>query len=97
MKIMLGDTPVTITAHNVDISTDDATIVASDMQVGMVAYAKNQRVVGTGKAFNFAYYGEFETNDKAIVPDNINMIEIASLEHPIKITLALKDMKLTDF
>lgn len=49
MKLCLGNTPVkSLNIRKLDVDTNDATIVASDMQSGTVAYAKGQKVTGTG-------------------------------------------------
>lgn len=95
MKLMLGGTPVKkMMIHN---DTMDATMVASDMQAGVTAYANGQKITGTGKSFEFANYGKIETNLSRYVPSDINIIEIASSEYPIKLTIDLGDMKGIDF
>lgn len=49
MKLCLGSTPVkSLNIRKLDVDTNDATIVASDMQSGSIAYAKGQKVTGTG-------------------------------------------------
>ena len=48
MKCYLGISPVKfLNIRKLDVDTNDATIVASDMQSGAVAYAKGQKVTGT--------------------------------------------------
>lgn len=49
MKLCLGSTPVkSLNIRKLDVDTNDATIVASDMQSGSIAYAKGQKVTGMG-------------------------------------------------
>lgn len=48
MKCYLGISPVkSLNIRKLDVDTNDATIVASDMQTGSIAYAKGQKVTGT--------------------------------------------------
>lgn len=95
MKLMLGGTPVKkMMIHN---DTMDATMVASDMQAGVTAYANGQKITGTGKSFEFACYGKYTTNRTQYIPSNINVVEISSLEYPIQLVIALNDMKDVDF
>lgn len=98
MKLCLGNTPVkSINIRKLDVDTNDATIVASDMQSGSVAYAKGQKVTGTGKAFAFASYGTQKTNVAIPVPSAINAIEISCLDYPVQMLVALSGMKDVDF
>lgn len=98
MKLCLGSTPIkSLNIRKLDVDTNDATIVASDMQSGYIAYAKGQKVTGTGKAFAFASYGNHPTNTAIPVPSVINAIEISSLEYPVQMLVALSDMKDVDF
>jgi hypothetical protein len=84
-------------AHCLEIPTDDATVQPSDVQAGITYYARGEKGVGTGKAFEFANYGSMYTNAPDFVPTPINVIEIASLDYPIRNLIGLNDMKNTDF
>ena len=98
MKLCLGSTPIkSLNIRKLDVDTNDATIVASDMQSGSIAYAKGQKVTGTGKAFAFASYGDQKTNVAIPVPNVINVIEISSLECPVQMLVTLSEMKSVDF
>lgn len=95
MKLMLGNTPVKkMMIHN---DTQDATVVPSDLQAGVTCYAKGQKVVGTGKSFEFANYGGLKTNLSRFVPNDINVIEISSTEYPVKMSLELYAMRDVNF
>lgn len=98
MKMIYGGTPVknlNIVKH--DVSTNDATVMPSDLQAGVSCYARGQKIVGTGKSFEFATYGGFETNCPLIISNVINVVEIASTIYPVKTTISLSEMKNIDF
>lgn len=95
MKLMLGNTPVKkMMIHN---DTQDATMVASDLQSGVTCYAKGQKVTGTGKSFEFAQYGKTYLNFPIVVPSNINVFEVASTDYPIKMLFSINNIKNIDF
>lgn len=98
MKMLLGNTPVkSLNVHHFDMDTNDATMFASDLQAGVTAYARGQKITGTGRCFEFANYGVMETNLPDYIPTQINVIEIASLDCPIKNLIALNNMRNVDF
>ena len=93
-----GNTPVnSMKVKHYEISTNDCDMIASDLQAGKTAVARGKKITGTGKCFEFANYGDFETNTRRYVPSMINIIEIASKEHPIKLSMTLNDMEGLDF
>ena len=98
MKMFYGNTPVNsmrVIKH--DVSTNDATMKASDLQAGITAYAKGKKITGTGKSFEFANYGHLDTNLSRYVPTNVNVIQIASTEYPIKSNMDFETIKVSDF
>lgn len=98
MKIMYNGTPIkSANIKHYEISTNDATLKASDMQAGVTAYARGQKITGTGKSFEFANYGSMYTNVSTIIPSSINVIEITSLNYPIQHFIALNNMYNIDF
>lgn len=98
MKMYLGKTPIkSLNIKHYEMDTNSATMVPSDLQAGVTAFAKGKKVTGTGKSFEFAYYGAIETNQAQYIPTDINVVEITSLFYPIQHAIALSDMKITDF
>lgn len=98
MKMFYGNTPIkSLNITTFERNTNDATMVASDLQAGVTAYARGQKITGTGKVFSFAFYGDISTNELWPVPSNFNVIEIASTEYPMRHIIPLKDMKNVDF
>ena len=98
MKMMYNGIPIkSLNIKHFEVSTNDATLRESDMQTGVTAYARGRKVVGTGKAFEFANYGGLVTNTDRFVPNDINVIEISSINYPIKSNFELQSMKNIDF
>lgn len=98
MKMFYGGVPVnSMKVKHYEVSTNDATLKPSDMQAGVTAYAKGQKVTGTGKSFEFANYGAVYTNVPLVVPTVINIVEISSLNYPVQLSIALSNMKNVDF
>lgn len=98
MKMYYGNVPVnSMKVKHYDVSTNDATMIASDLQAGITAYARGQKIMGTGKCFEFAVYGKIKSNFPTPIPLSINVIEIASMDYPVQLSIALSDMKSTDF
>ena len=81
MKMIYGGVPVnSMKLKHYEISTNDCDMVASDLQAGKTAVAKGRKITGTGKSFEFACYGQLDTNAKRYVPANINVVEICLIE-----------------
>lgn len=98
MRLCLGNTSIgSFNVSKLDIDTNDATIVAADMQSGSTAYARGQKITGTGKSFAFAYYGVKQTNYPIPVPSSINVIDISCLTNAIQMTIDITQMKDVDF
>lgn len=98
MKLMYGNTPVkSLNIHTYEKDTNDATLVSSDLQAGVTAYARGQKVTGTGKCFEFAQYGTAYTNFPTPVGDVINVIEISSTVYPVVMKNKLVDINNMDF
>lgn len=95
MKMYLGNTAVN--SMKVGTNTDDATLVASDLQSGVSGYARGKKVIGTGKAFSFASYGTGYTNVPIVIPNTINTIYIGSLQYPTRMIIGMNDMFSIDF
>lgn len=98
MKLMYGNVPVkALNINYFEQDTNDCDMIASDLQAGKTAVARGQKIVGTGKSFEFASYGSFATNNLDYVPTNINVIHIFSLTSPFQLAISLNDMKHCDF
>lgn len=98
MKMIYNNVPVkSMRVHNFDVNSNDATMIASDLQSGVVGYARGKKVVGTGKCFSFASYGNWMTNESYFVPMTVNTVQIGSLEYPIKMTVPMNSMVSHDF
>lgn len=98
MKMFYGNVPVdSMKIKHYEISTNDCTAIPSDLQSGVTCVSKGKKITGTGKSFEFANYGELFTNVSTIIPNMINIIEIASLDYPLQISIALIDMQDIDF
>ena len=98
MKMYLGNVPIkSLNIHTFEMNTNSATVQPSDMQAGVTAFARGQKITGTGKSFEFAFYGNIDTNFPTPIPNNINVIEIASTQNPIQLVTILSNMKNLDF
>lgn len=98
MKMFIGNTPIkSFNINHFEHNTNDATMKASDLQAGITAYARGKKITGTGKCFSFAQYGAWKTNLPDFVPNTINIIQIGSETHPIKMTVPFQNMKIHDF
>lgn len=98
MKMYYGKTPIkSLNIKHYELDTNDCDMVASDLQAGKTAVAKGRKITGTGKSFEFAAYGTSITNLAEFIPTLINVVEVASLDYPVKNSIDLNDMKNIDF
>lgn len=98
MKMIYGGTPVkSLKVKHYEVSTSDATVQPSDVQAGVTYYARGTKGVGTGRCFEFASYGFVYTNVPTPIPSTINVVEVASLDYPVQLTIALNKMYNVDF
>ncbi len=98
MKMIYNGTPVnSMKVKHYELSTNDATLKPSDMQAGVTAYAKGRKVTGTGKAFSFATYGKWKTNESNIIPMVINTIQIGCTDYPVRMIVPMNSMIVHDF
>lgn len=98
MKMYYGNVPIkSMNIKHYEMDTNDATVLSSDLQSGVTCYARGQKITGTGKSFEFASYGNGVTNVPYFVPDIINVVQIGSVQYPVKMTVQFVDMKMHDF
>lgn len=98
MKMIYNGTPMkSLHVHHFEMNTNDCTMIPSDLQAGVTAFAKGKKVTGTGKCFEFANYGQLETNMGRYVPSMINIVGVSSLDYPVKLLIPLNEMKNKDF
>lgn len=98
MKMMYNGTQIkSLNIKHYEIDSNFATVEPSDMQAGKTAVARGKKITGTGKSFEFAWYGAFETNDFIPVPSNINVIGISCTTSPVQLLIELSNMKNVDF
>lgn len=98
MKLIYGGVPYNTTkVRHYETNTNDATLQSSDLQAGVTAYAKGQKITGTGKCFEFAGYGDFEANDTWFIPSEINVVQISCTNHPIQALVKVSDTNYLSF
>lgn len=98
MKMIYGGVPYnTLKLKHFEVDTNICDMEPSDLQAGKTGVVKGKIITGTGKSFEFARYGDYTTNRTKYVPTNINIIQVSSAEHPIKVNMALLSMKDVDF
>ena len=99
MKMFYGSTPIkSMKTHIFDIDSSDATMVASDLQAGVTAYARGRKVIGTGKTFSFAMYGGCNSNQILPIPvGDINTILISSVSYQTKMIKSILELQKMDF
>ena len=98
MKMFYGNAPVkSLNIKHFEMDTNSATVQPSDLQSGVTCFARGQKVTGTGKSFEFAYYGGVKTNLAQYIPTDINVIEIASTSNPVQLNVIMNEMRNVDF
>ena len=98
MKMIYGGVPVnSLKVRHYEMDTNDCDMIASDLQAGKTAVARGKKIVGTGKSFEFATYGESMTNLPIFVPTTINVIQIGSLVYSIKTNISMYNTSFVDF
>jgi len=98
MKMYYNNVPIkSLNVKHYELDTNSATMVPSDLQTGVTAFAKGKKVEGTGKAFEFAMYGDWNTNTPIVVPSTINVVQVGSLNYPIRMTNSVYNMNSLDF
>ena len=97
--MIYGGVPVnSLKVKHYELDTNSATVQPSDMQSGITAYARGQKIIGTGKSFEFAYYGRMLSNDSFIIPTNtVNVVHISSVDYPVHSLVHLANMDNLDF
>lgn len=98
MKMMYNGTPIkSLNIKHFEVSTNDCTMKASDLQAGVTGVARGKKIVGTGKCFEFAAYGNTPSNKSIPIPCEINTILISSTTYPVQSLFAMDDISNIDF
>ena len=98
MKMIYNGVPMkSMKVNHYEMNTNDCTMVASDLQAGITAVARGQKITGTGKSFEFASYGTCKTNLPVVIPTIINAIQIGSIDYPVKTIVPVYNTTDLDF
>lgn len=98
MKMMYNGTEIkSLNIKHYEMNTNSATVQPSDLQAGVTCFGRGKKITGTGKSFEFAQYGGVITNADRFVPSGINVIEVSSVDYPVKSNITLESMKNVDF
>lgn len=99
MKMMYNGTPIkSLNIKHFEVSTNDCTMKASDLQAGVTGVARGKKIVGTGKAFSFATYGGFSSNVTIPIPvESINTVSISCTTYPVRMITSIEDLRFDDF
>ena len=99
MKMIYGNTPIkSLNIRHYEMDTNSATVQPSDLQAGVTAYARGQKVTGSGKAFAFALYGGCSSNSLIPIPvSTINTVLISASSHTTKMNKTALELQKLDF
>lgn len=98
MKMMYNGVPIkSLNIKHYEMNTNSATVQPSDLQAGVTCFARGKKVTGTGKAFSFAMYGTWLTNESTVVPMDINTIQISSADYPVRMVSPMNIVRHYDF
>lgn len=98
MKMFYNGTPIkSMKVKHYEISTNDCTMTASDLQSGVTGVARGKKIVGTGKAFSFAMYGDCPSNVTMPIPTSeINTLLISANNYSVRMEKSTREFRDVD-
>lgn len=98
MKMMYNGTEIkSLNIKHYEMDTNSATVQPSDLQAGVTCFGRGKKITGTGKCFEFAFYGQMESNDSLIIPCEVNVVQVATVDYPMSSTTPITKTKNLDF